>query len=88
MVTHHVPVAKTAVFPRLVIDAGEDADVTVVERFTSEDDVLVVPVVQVRAGQAARVRYLDRERAVRPGVADRAPAGRRGRPTRRRCCRR
>ena len=58
VVTHHAPVAKSAVFPRLVIDVGEDADVTVVERFTSEDDALVVPVVQVRAAQAARVKYL------------------------------
>ncbi len=47
-------------FPRLVIDAGDDSEVTVVERFTSTDGdtVLVVPVLQVRAGQAARVRYL------------------------------
>ncbi len=58
VVTHRVSVAKTAVFPRLVIDVGENADVTVVERFESTDDVLVVPVVQVRAARAARVRYL------------------------------
>lgn len=58
VVTHNVPVAKSAVFPRLVIDVGEDADVTVVERFTSNDDVLVVPVVHIRAARAARVRYL------------------------------
>jgi Fe-S cluster assembly protein SufD len=48
-----------AVFPRLILDAGEDSEVTVVERFASvDDDVLVVPVVQVRAGDAARVKYL------------------------------
>jgi len=58
VVTHHVPDANTAVFPRLIVDVGENADVTVVERFTSVDDVLVVPVVQVRAARAARVRYL------------------------------
>ncbi|WP_117000672.1 Fe-S cluster assembly protein SufD [Desertimonas flava] len=58
VITHNVPVAKSAVFPRLVIDVGEDADVTVVERFTSNDDVLVVPVVHIRAARAARVRYL------------------------------
>lgn len=58
VITHNVPVAKTAVFPRLVVDVGEDADVTVVERFTSNDDVLVVPVVHIRAARAARVRYL------------------------------
>jgi Fe-S cluster assembly protein SufD len=52
--------AGAAVFPRLVVDAGPDSEVTVVERFTSAagDDVLVVPVLQVRAGQAARVSYL------------------------------
>jgi Fe-S cluster assembly protein SufD len=58
IVTHRASVAKTAIFPRLVIDVGENADVTVVERFESTDDVLVAPVVQVRAGRAARVRYL------------------------------
>ena len=31
----HVDGAGTAVFPRLVIDAGDDSEVTVVERFTS-----------------------------------------------------
>ena len=47
-------------FPRLVIDAGANSDVTVVERFTSAagDTVLAVPVLQVRAAQAARVSYL------------------------------
>jgi Fe-S cluster assembly protein SufD len=60
VVTHHVDAAGAAVFPRLVIDAGEDSEVTVVERFTSGDglDVLVVPVVQVRTAPAARVKYL------------------------------
>jgi Fe-S cluster assembly protein SufD len=48
-----------ATFPRLVIDAGENSEVTVVERFASVDEeLLAVPVVHVRAGQAARVRYL------------------------------
>jgi Fe-S cluster assembly protein SufD len=49
-----------AVFPRLVIDAGENASVTVVERFVSATPglALVVPVVQVQAAQAARVEYL------------------------------
>jgi Fe-S cluster assembly protein SufD len=60
VVTHHVDTAGTAVFPRLVIDAGDDSQVTVVERFTSIDgaDVLVVPVLQLRAAPAARVSYL------------------------------
>lgn len=60
VVTHIVRGAGQAVFPRLVIDAGENSEVTVVERFTSDGDerTLVVPVLQVRAGVAARVSYL------------------------------
>jgi Fe-S cluster assembly protein SufD len=59
VITHHTPTANTATFPRLVIDAGEDSEVVVVERFTSVDDeVLVVPVVQIRTAQSARVKYL------------------------------
>jgi len=59
VVTHHTPTAGTATFPRLIIDAGENSEVVVIERFTSVDaEVLVTPVVQVRTGQAARVRYL------------------------------
>jgi Fe-S cluster assembly protein SufD len=63
VVTHRVAGDGTAVFPRLVIDAGPDSEVTVVERFVAadgaaDDAALVVPVLQVRAGQAARVRYL------------------------------
>jgi Fe-S cluster assembly protein SufD len=52
-------VSDGATFPRLVIDVGEDAEVVVVERHSSVDAaVLVVPVVHVRAGRAARVKYL------------------------------
>jgi Fe-S cluster assembly protein SufD len=60
VVTHEAAGEGTAVFPRLIIDVAEDSEVTVVERFTSAsgDTVLVVPVVQVRAGLAARVNYL------------------------------
>jgi Fe-S cluster assembly protein SufD len=59
VVTHHVAKAASAVFPRLIVDAGEDSEVTVVERFTSIDgEVLVAPVVQIRAAAAARVKYL------------------------------
>jgi Fe-S cluster assembly protein SufD len=60
VITHHVTTAGTAAFPRLVVDAGADSEVTVVERFTSspDADVLVVPVLQLRAGPAARVSYL------------------------------
>jgi Fe-S cluster assembly protein SufD len=63
VVTHHIAGDGVAVFPRLIIDAGADSEVTVVERFVAgdgaEDDrSLVVPVLQVRAAQAARVKYL------------------------------
>ncbi len=57
VIDHHV--RSGASFPRLIVDAGENSEVTVVERFTSVDEeLLAVPVVQVRAGRAARVKYL------------------------------
>ncbi len=65
VVTHRIGADATgsgrpAVFPRLVIDAGEDSEVTVVEQFVSADgDTSVcVPRVEIRAAQSARVRYL------------------------------
>ena len=60
VIEHRSPGAGTATFPRLVLDVGEDAEVTVVERFSSPagEDSLVVPVLQVRAARAARVKYL------------------------------
>ena len=63
VVTHRVEGDGVAVFPRLVVDAGPDSEVSVVERFVAgpgaDDDVaLVVPVLQVRARPAARVSYL------------------------------
>ncbi len=59
-ITHTIPADGAVVCPRLVIDAGADCEVTVVERFISAADgpSLVVPVVQIHAGQAARVNYL------------------------------
>ena len=47
-------------FPRLVIVAGADSECTVIERFTSADDATaaIVPVLDLRVGPAARVRYL------------------------------
>jgi Fe-S cluster assembly protein SufD len=60
VVTHEVAGDGSAAFPRLVIDAGPDSEVTVVERFTSDGDprALLAPVLELRAGPAARVRYL------------------------------
>jgi Fe-S cluster assembly protein SufD len=60
VITHQVSGSAVALFPRLVIDAGADSEVIVIERFVSDDDsdALVVPVLHVRAAQAARVKYL------------------------------
>jgi Fe-S cluster assembly protein SufD len=60
VITHRITDDGVACFPRLIIDAGEDSEVTVVEVFTSSPQIesLVVPVLQVRAAQSARVSYL------------------------------
>jgi Fe-S cluster assembly protein SufD len=63
VVTHTISGSGTAAFPRLVIDAGEDSEVTVIERFVAadgcdDDTALVVPVLQIHAAAAARVKYL------------------------------
>ena len=59
-ITHTIPADGALVCPRLVIEAGEDSEVTVVERFVSDTGgpALVLPVLQIGAGQAARVNYL------------------------------
>ena len=59
-IVHHVEADGVSVFPRLVVDAAEDSEVTVVERFVSADGVrsLVVPVLEVRAARSARVNYV------------------------------
>ena len=60
VITHVLQSSGVACFPRLDIDAGDDSEVTVIERFMSADDVtgIVMPVLHVRARQAARVKYL------------------------------
>jgi Fe-S cluster assembly protein SufD len=60
VITHTIPAGGALVAPRLLIDVGRDAEVTVIERFCSADEgpALVLPVVQIRAGAAARARYL------------------------------
>jgi Fe-S cluster assembly protein SufD len=59
-ITHTVAADGALVCPRLVVEAGTDSEVTVIERFVSAADgaSLVLPVLQLRAGQAARVNYL------------------------------
>ncbi len=60
VVTHQIDAAGVACFPRLIIDAAADSEVTVVEQFISPDGIrsLCVPRLEVEAGAAARVRYL------------------------------
>jgi Fe-S cluster assembly protein SufD len=52
--------AATASFPHVVVDAGEQSEVTVLDHWTSTGDggAFVSPVVEVRTGQAANVRYV------------------------------
>jgi len=59
-ITHTIPADGALVCPRLVIEAGENSEVTVVERFLSAADgsSLVLPVLQAAIAQAARVNYL------------------------------
>ena len=60
VVTHTVPADGALVSPRLVVEAGENSEVTIVERFVSAGDgaALALPVLQMAVGQAARVNYL------------------------------
>lgn len=60
IVIEHSVLDGQATFPRLVIEAAADSELTVVERFRSAVDVnaLVSPMVEVHAGAGARVRYL------------------------------
>ena len=60
VVVNYLETPGAATFPRLVVTAGEDAEVTVVDVVMSPDGVLAltVPVVEVAAGQAARVRVI------------------------------
>ena len=62
IVTHLVDADGVVTYPRLMISAGENSEVTVVERFVTSEgvspDALIVPVVQVLAAASARVRYL------------------------------
>ena len=59
-IVHHLEVDGIVAYPRLVIDAEEGSQVTVVERFVSADGVksLIVPVLEVRTAAAANVNYV------------------------------
>lgn len=60
VITHSLDEFGIVAYSRLVIDADENSEVTVVERFISNANVksLIVPVVDVRATQSARVTYI------------------------------
>ena len=60
VVTHSLDESGVVAYSRLVIDAKENSEVTIVERFVSRADAksLIVPVVDVRAAQSARVTYV------------------------------
>ena len=60
VVVHWVATPGVAAFPRLVVDAGADSEVAVLEVFASPAglDSLVVPVTHLHVGKAARVGHL------------------------------
>ena len=60
IVIEHAAVDGAVTFPRTIIVAADDSEVTVVERFRSEpgDTGVVVPVLELHASPAARVRYI------------------------------
>ena len=60
VVVHTVEADGGASFPHLVIRAGENSEVTVLDHHESEDVVaLVVPQVEIDVADAARVRYVN-----------------------------
>jgi Fe-S cluster assembly protein SufD len=60
VVAHHGTSPGTVTFPRLVVQAGEDCEATVVEQFTSGDgEMLTVPVTELDVSRAARLRYVN-----------------------------
>jgi len=59
LVVHRGAGDGVASFPHTLVVAGEDAEVTVADHFSSdEQEQLMVPVVELVVGDAARVRYL------------------------------
>jgi Fe-S cluster assembly protein SufD len=60
VVVHWVDADGGAVFPYTLVEAGEASEVTVVELVASSDvRALVAPVVELRTGPAANVRFLN-----------------------------
>ena len=68
VVLHWTDAAGSATFPHLVVDAGEDSEVVVYDHHASADvDALVLPVSELRAGPASRLRYVHVQ-VLGPGV--------------------
>ena len=60
VVAHHGVTPGTATFPRLVVQAEENSEATIVEQFTSADGaMLTVPVTELHVSRAARLRYVN-----------------------------
>ena len=59
VVRHHAGDAGAASFPRLVVRVGRGAQATVLDVQQSAGPALVVPVVELDVGQAARLGYLN-----------------------------
>jgi len=58
-ILHWTDAEASATFPHLVVDAGENSEVVVYDHAGSDDvDALIVPVVELQAGPAARLRYV------------------------------
>ena len=60
VLNHVLDESGVVAYSRLVVEAGENSEVTVVERFASASQIrsLIVPVVDVRAAQSARITYV------------------------------
>ncbi|MDG2113464.1 MAG: Fe-S cluster assembly protein SufD, partial [Actinomycetota bacterium] len=59
VVRHYTDVEGLATFPRVVVDAGENSEATVVEHHASADiAALICPVTELAVAQAARLRHL------------------------------
>jgi Fe-S cluster assembly protein SufD len=60
LIFHWLDGESTAAFPRTIVETGDDSGVTVVEHQGSSDvAAFVAPVVELRAGAAARLRYIN-----------------------------
>ena len=60
IIEHTLTESGQVTFPSLVVEAGENSEATIVQRFRSNDGVvsLMVPGVDLRVGASARISYL------------------------------